>query len=433
MSASHPGSIVQSVYGTSGREVAMIEIADRCNENCLHCYQVQGQKGEMTTEEIFGLLDDLAQMGVLFLTVSGGEATLRSDLLEIIAHARKHRFVVDLFTNGLRMTRELASALADLHVRTVEISLYSSRPDIHDWITRVPGSFDKTVAGVRHLREFGVNVKLKSPLFGVTLPERRELEALAAELGANFTWDATLRAREDGDRTPESLQPAREQLDEFLEEVYPVHGALGRRDPGRAVCGACEGIHVEANGDLRPCAMLDVSLGDVREKSVGELMQGPEARFLRGLRWGNVPSCSRCDIDQACSRCHAQALHEVGDALAPYPSACAGALQQWESSSPDRGTDPGAWRHAGRSFPPAGGRSPRGFRARPSHRGREANVRGAPVAPRRGRTDPPPGRARPARTDQTTRAKSPKRIYPEMIGGGRATYCPGPIQGLRRG
>jgi len=54
---------------------AMIEIADRCNEACVHCYQVQGQKGELSTDEWRSILDELAEMGVLFLTISGGEAT----------------------------------------------------------------------------------------------------------------------------------------------------------------------------------------------------------------------------------------------------------------------------------------------------------------------------------------------------------------------
>src|SRR4030095_7190721 len=68
---------------------AMIEISDRCNEVCVHCYQIQGRKGEMSTEEIKTVLDELADMGVLFLTLSGGEPTLRKDFLDIVRHARE--------------------------------------------------------------------------------------------------------------------------------------------------------------------------------------------------------------------------------------------------------------------------------------------------------------------------------------------------------
>ena len=91
-------ALVSKLAGEETPLSAMIEIADRCNEKCVHCYQVQGQKGEMTTEEIFGVLDELAEMGVLFLTISGGEATLRKDFLDIVAYARKKKFAVKLFT-----------------------------------------------------------------------------------------------------------------------------------------------------------------------------------------------------------------------------------------------------------------------------------------------------------------------------------------------
>ena len=339
MTAAHApstGELVSRIFQSIADSV-MIEIADRCNENCIHCYQVQGQKGEMSTEEIKDLLDELADAGVLFLVLSGGEATLRDDLLEIIAHARKRRFAVDLFTNGLRITEELAAALAAQHLRCVEISLYSPKAEVHDWITRVPGSFERTVAGIRRLREHGVRVKLKSPLFAVNAPERLQLEALADELGADFTMDASIRAREDGDRTPERLRPSLEEVRDFFREAYPTDGPIGPRDPERRVCGTCDELHVEPNGQLRPCALLDVDLGDVRKTPVKELLAGRDARFLKSLHWKDLPGCADCAIAGACTRCHSQSLREVGDALRPYPSACADALIYWESSCEDRG------------------------------------------------------------------------------------------------
>ena len=160
-------ALVSKLAGEETPLSAMIEIADRCNEKCVHCYQVQGQKGEMTTEEIFGVLDELAEMGVLFLTISGGEATLRKDFLDIVAYARKKKFAVKLFTNGLKVTRELASKLGELAVQEVQISLYSSHANVHDWVTNVPGSWEKTTAAARYLVDAGVKVVLKTPVMRI--------------------------------------------------------------------------------------------------------------------------------------------------------------------------------------------------------------------------------------------------------------------------
>ena len=80
MSGRNAGSMLLDAEQEAGRPLrAMIEIADRCNEVCVHCYQEQGLKGEMTTEQLESVIDQLAELGVLILTISGGEATLRKD------------------------------------------------------------------------------------------------------------------------------------------------------------------------------------------------------------------------------------------------------------------------------------------------------------------------------------------------------------------
>src|ERR1700742_4611140 len=138
--------VLARLEAETGRPLAaMLELSDRCNEVCVHSYQVQGQKGELSTGEWRRVLDDLAEAGVLMLTLSGGEVTLRKDFLEILAYARARAFAVRLFTNGMTMTRELAAKIAAQHVVDVEISLYSPRAEGHDFVTGVPGSFDKTV------------------------------------------------------------------------------------------------------------------------------------------------------------------------------------------------------------------------------------------------------------------------------------------------
>ena len=81
-----------------------LQIADRCNHSCQHCYQVQGRKGELSTDELKAILDDLAEAGIMLLNISGGEATLRPDLLELLRHARQRGFALRLFTNGYTMT-----------------------------------------------------------------------------------------------------------------------------------------------------------------------------------------------------------------------------------------------------------------------------------------------------------------------------------------
>lgn len=305
---------------------AGIEISDRCNEVCVHCYQEQGRKGEMTTEELIRVMDELASMGVLLLTFSGGEATLRKDFLQLVAYARHKGFAVRIFTNGLTMTPELARALGELAVQMVEISLYSTHPDTHDFVTGVRGSFAKTVAGVRNLVEVGVSVTIKTPVMSINEHELTEYAAFAASLGAVHSLDVgALMPREGESRAPEAFQVSGARRVEIRREHVPAPAAAipSARRMDTAPCSAAKSIHIEPNGELRPCTMLDFGLGHALREGVAAAHAFNErALEVRQLTWANLHGCRDCDLRAYCSHCYASALSQTGDALGPYASAC---------------------------------------------------------------------------------------------------------------
>ena len=315
---------------------AMVEIADRCNEACVHCYQVQGQKGELETAQWRAIFDELAEMGVFLLTISGGEATLRKDFLELVEYAREKRFAVKIYTNGLNMSEALAQRLGELAVQEVQISLYSHQPEVHDAVTRVPGSFVKTTAAARHLVEAGVPVVLKTPLMRVNAEGIDEYVDLVTSIGAEYTLDPQVDPREDGDRAPLVLA-----LDDDAHVRVMSHPKLqigdGKqapptRDVNGSICGACSGhVHIEANGELRPCTLLQVPVGNAAVEGVREAWEkNPVGRSIRDITWGDLTGCPECDLRDYCGRCFANARMEAGDALAPYESACRRARLSYE-------------------------------------------------------------------------------------------------------
>ena len=276
---------------------AMIEIADRCNEVCVHCYQIQGQKGEMGTDDVKRVMDELADLGVMFLTISGGEPTLRKDFLELVAHARKRRFAVKLYTNGLKMTRELAQKLGELAVQEVQISLYSHRAEVHDWVTRVPGSFEKTVAAARHLMEAGVKVVLKSPMMSFNAPEYREWIDFVVSLGADYMMDPHVDPRESGDRGTEALRIDDETYVRVRQDPRLSPPRAPRENPrpdlDKSVCGACSGnVHVEANGAIHPCTQMQLEVGHALRDGVKKAWdQNVEAKAIRAITWRDIHGC----------------------------------------------------------------------------------------------------------------------------------------------
>ncbi len=126
-----------------------LDLTYRCNERCVHCYLDHDDHGEMTTAEIKNLLDQLAAAGVLFLTFSGGEILLRKDFFEILEYARALMFCVKLKTNAVLIREREADRIRALAVESVQISIYSHRPEVHDAITKLPGSLERSMSAIR--------------------------------------------------------------------------------------------------------------------------------------------------------------------------------------------------------------------------------------------------------------------------------------------
>lgn len=349
--------LLQGLLSASpGLTTAHLQLADRCNHSCVHCYQVQGQKGELSPEDALRVVDRLADAGVFLLTISGGEATLRHDLVDVIARARSRAMAVTLFTNGYTMTRELAHGLAELAVWRVHISVYGPDAATHDAVTNVRGSFERTIAGVKMLRDEGVHVVLKTPVMHVNHDRIEAIRDLARELGCSVGLSEEITAREDGDLSPVALNATGDEHAKYLEverrrsDYTPEALAAARR--GRTCSVGRVGVTIEPNGELRPCTALVAPLGNVLRDDPASLFDGEANAFIQNVSVATLHGCRDCDLITGCQRCHGNAAHEVGDAFAPYPSACRRALGAYRRAvggvhvieSPERPADVGPFR-----------------------------------------------------------------------------------------
>src|SRR2546427_10064578 len=183
-----------------------LDLTYRCNERCVHCYLDHDDHGEMTTAEIKHLLDQLAEAGVFILTLSGGEIFMRKDFFEILEYARKLTFCVKLKTNAVMIREREAARIRDLGVESIQISIYSHRPEVHDAITLVPGSLEKSIRAIRFLKSQGLKVIIANVLMTRNMQDYPGVRALAAELGVECTLDPTVTPMMDGNRSTLKLK-----------------------------------------------------------------------------------------------------------------------------------------------------------------------------------------------------------------------------------
>ena len=332
---------------------AMLELTYRCNLDCYFCYNDLEARGRALDDgDYLTLLEDLAALGVMNLTFTGGEPLAHPSFLAYGRRARQLGFVVRIKSNGHALRGHLAEEIRrEVDPFLVEISLHGATAEIHDRQTRVPGSFDRLMANLPELRELGYRIKLSGTLTRWNEHQIEEMFALADGLGMRLSLSPTVTPRDDGDTSPLAIAPS----DDGIRRLYhyldaripdppeptsatcdgtlgtPSHGpaANGARSAVRAEgapknCGAgSSGIAVDPFGNVYPCVQWRRPLGNLHEASIREIWLG--SPHLREVRRVN-----------AAARAQMQQLGEQGQGL----QHCMGLSE--EHTGDPLGLDPGA-------------------------------------------------------------------------------------------
>jgi radical SAM protein with 4Fe4S-binding SPASM domain len=298
-----------------------LDLTYRCNERCIHCYLDHDDHGEMTTAEIKDLLDQMAAAGVFYLTLSGGEILMRRDFFEILEHARARTFCIKLKTNGVLIREKEAERLRALGVESVQISVYSHRAEVHDAITKMPGSLRQSIEAVRFLRNQGLHVTMANVLMVQNAQDYSGVKALAAELGASFTMDPTITPMMDGDRSILELNVDKAALKEVFRDEALVGNVEEYCAPPRGVdeealdmlpCSAGHtACYVSPYGDVYPCVQFPLPTGNVRRTKFLDIWRdSPQFKEVRSITLRDMPSCSNCAHGATCTRCPGLAYME---------------------------------------------------------------------------------------------------------------------------
>lgn len=157
-----------------------------CNQKCLHCYagdQEYAVKEELSTEEWKHIIDECRKACIPQITFTGGEPTLRSDLVELVEYSSW--FVTRLNTNGILLSKELCKRLYDASLDSVQVTLYSHEEHIHNLLVGA-NTFNKTIEGIKNAVEAGLNVSINTPLCSLNKNYIELLKFAHDELGVNY-------------------------------------------------------------------------------------------------------------------------------------------------------------------------------------------------------------------------------------------------------
>ncbi|MBN1323798.1 MAG: radical SAM protein [Methanotrichaceae archaeon] len=350
-------------FSAENRPVVMWNLTRNCNLHCNHCYMdaTTSKEEEMSLEDGIRLIDDLAELKVPVLILTGGEPLMSRNFYAYAIHAGEVGLRTVISTNGTLITPEVARLLKEVDIRYVGVSIDSADPARHDRFRGVEGSYIKAMNGLRNAKEAGLRTGLRVTLTRDNWHEIPRLLDLALDEGIPrfclYHLVPTGRGAfmVERDVTPEQrrsvikllAQAAMELKDRDLEILTtdsPMDGAylleLLKDDPERFEhvykllqnAGGCSaGIkvaNIDHKGDVHPCHFMPhMLLGNVRERSFRDIWvddPAPELLELRGIRHELKGACGECRYLDLCGGCREKALYFKGDIREEDPTCILG-------------------------------------------------------------------------------------------------------------
>ena len=315
--------LVKDIMSLAKRKVVpvsiLIEVCYTCNENCRHCFLNDHKEKGLPLNQYKNLFKQLVEAGTMFIILTGGEPFTRKDFMDIVREARRKRISVSIFTNGTLLTKEIVAELRSLFINEVHISLYGANAKTHDEITRVRGSFAKSIQAIKWLVEAGVTTRIKSPLMKRTVDDLDSLKKLSRKLGAEMQFTSVITAKDSGDKSIKQLQMNDYQLETVLRdfEVNPT-SQESVRFGDYSNCVPCDTVFnggaIDPYGNVYPCNQMRITGGNFLNTPFGKIWKDSVAfQDLRNTRLKDLPSCKCCELFEFCTRCPGLALLEDGD------------------------------------------------------------------------------------------------------------------------
>lgn len=326
---------------------ATLELTSRCNLKCVHCYlgpqeeQWKKRSQEMDTSKVLSLVDEFVAAGTLFLLITGGDPMVHRDFKTVYRYAKEKGLVVTVFCDGILVDEAMIALFEELPPSVVEVSLYGATRETYEAVTRVKGSYEKAIRGIRRLLDHGVHVNLKTVLMTVNQHELPAMRDMARAWGVSFRTDnAIFPCLPTGDMSPlqyrvtpreavaaELSDPQR--LDEWVRYVEE------RKDAPRGEmtyrCGAgVNSFHVDPFGYASPCLMTTQYRASLHERGFDSLWR-KELVQLRSNRPRPDYGCNSCEMQVACSGCPGFNFHETGHEDVKSEYVCETTRERWQA------------------------------------------------------------------------------------------------------
>lgn len=305
--------------------VVGLEINQDCQLGCRHCYNAKNSSQNRLPFEIIDHLgDDLAQMGTPYVIITGGEPLLHPDFMKICKSLTGKGLAVKVFSNGYAMTEKIARELAAMNIFLVGFTLFGHQAELHEYISSVPGSFERICRAISLMLKYGINIDVTFFLMKHNFQQRQAMFAWAKkEFGRDASYSVSITPCESGSLSPLNLEISREEKRQLFSEtgikIDPLIYGQERTVPctaGKTLCA------VKYDGAVTPCVSLLHSVGSLKLRSFSDIWyNSAELKKFRDLRLKDISGCNECKRSRYCMRCYVSASF-LNDLWGKDPHAC---------------------------------------------------------------------------------------------------------------
>lgn len=300
------------------------ELTYRCRFGCPHCYiRNRPERNELTYRELDSALDELAELGCLEITFSGGEPLMRSDFFAIAEAARKKAFAVRLFTNGSLLDDRAIAQIGELGFLSVDVSLYGASAETYRRVTGEENNYRQVTEAIDSLLERGVATNVKIPLIDLNYADYEQMLAFCRERRIEPLVDPKMTLADGGDNSPRRHEIQPQLWRDCLARSGREPGNI-KREPEQPVCNAGRStMTLTPYGDVYPCVEIRSAAGNIRRSALGDIWrESTLLRQVRELKYSDFVECSDCVLAAGCRFCPGSALSDSGSLSGIDRGAC---------------------------------------------------------------------------------------------------------------
>jgi len=305
-----------------------VDLTDRCNERCVHCYIPKGGGSVLPTDIALKLLREFREAQGLTVFVTGGECMLHPDFAVILRDAKRIGLNIIVMSNLSVCTDERVALLKEIDPQFVNVSLYSMVAEEHDAITQLPGSWDRTIRAIWELQHAGVHVRLATPVLKQNRNAISTLRRFAADHHMHDVLDCDIIGKLDHDCSNQAHALSVEEMelvvrahrDALAKEPLPACKCA----PDARVCDVGDGhLCVNARGEYYPCdGFHGMVLGNVKTDALLDVWRGAKLNRLRALKNRDFGACANCKDRPWCKVCMMRNFNETGNMFTHASERC---------------------------------------------------------------------------------------------------------------